>query len=153
MRLSRTRKSIWTARNTSGRNENWNAPGNIKDFVTRLNRIRHENRALQVFRNLRFHWAENDQVLFFFKITEARDNVILVVVSLDPYHAPSTFSTRLSELIDCLADETYQVHDLLTDERYLWSGSRNFVALNPDKPTHVFRVRKVRRETDFETYL
>src|SRR5206468_1244006 len=31
----------------------WNAPGNIKDYVTRLNRIRRENRALHEYANLR----------------------------------------------------------------------------------------------------
>ncbi|MEI6715795.1 MAG: alpha-1,4-glucan--maltose-1-phosphate maltosyltransferase [Verrucomicrobiota bacterium] len=132
----------------------WNAPGNIKDFVTRLNHIRSENRALQTFRNLLFHWAENEHVLFFSKITEARDNLILVVVSLDPWRAQSSFVHVPLELIDCTEDETYQMHDLLTDDRYLWSGRRNFVELTLDRPAHVFRVRKkVRHETDFETYL
>ena len=26
----------------------------------------------------------------------------------------------------------YQVHDLLSDSRYLWQGKRNFVELNPN---------------------
>ena len=33
----------------------WNAPGNLVGFITRLNRIRREHRALQLYRNLRFH--------------------------------------------------------------------------------------------------
>ena len=41
----------------------WNAPGNIKELITRLNRIRRENRALQLYDNLRFHFAENDPIL------------------------------------------------------------------------------------------
>src|SRR5450631_3355845 len=53
----------------------WNAPGNIKDYITRLNRIRKENRALHEYRNLRFFEAENDAVLFYGKMTEARDNI------------------------------------------------------------------------------
>src|SRR5438046_7799540 len=32
----------------------WNAPGNIKDWIARLNKIRKENRALQSYDNLRF---------------------------------------------------------------------------------------------------
>ena len=31
----------------------WNAPGNIREYVTRLNRIRRENPALHEYRNLR----------------------------------------------------------------------------------------------------
>src|SRR5208282_4389399 len=41
----------------------WNAPGNIKDIITRLNRIRRENRALQQYENLRFYESENDNIL------------------------------------------------------------------------------------------
>jgi starch synthase (maltosyl-transferring) len=132
----------------------WNAQGNIKELITRLNRIRRENRALQGFRNLRFHGTDNDHVLFFSKTTEARDNLILVVVSLDPWHPRQSKIDVPLELIGCSEDETYQVHDLLSDERFLWSGRLNYVALDPHhRPAHVFRVRKkVRRETDFEAY-
>ena len=39
--------------------------------------------------------------------------------------------------------EVYQVHDLLTDARYTWRGSRNYVELDPDtQPAHIFRLRR-----------
>ncbi|MEP6956463.1 MAG: hypothetical protein ABI883_06525, partial [Chthoniobacterales bacterium] len=39
--------------------------------------------------------------------------------------------------------EAYQVHDLLTDARYTWYGSRNYVELDPfTQPAHVFRLRR-----------
>ena len=42
------------------------------------------------------------------------------------------------------ADEAYQVHDLLTDARYVWRGSRNFVQLDPSiLPAHIFRVHPI----------
>ena len=133
----------------------WNAPGNIKSFITALNRIRQENRALHTLRNLAFHAAENEQILFFSKVTEARDNLLLVAVSLDPYQPQSGIVHVPLELIGCTPDEPYQVHDLLTDQRYLWTGSKNFVQLHPDERiAHIFRVRrKAFHETDFETYL
>lgn len=132
----------------------WNAPGNIKELITKLNRIRRENRALQALRNLRFHGSDNEQVLFYSKRTEAGDNLILVVVSLDPSRAQQATLEVPLELLGCDEDETYQMHDLLTEERFLWSGRRNYVALDPaHRPAHVFRVRKkVLRETDFESY-
>jgi starch synthase (maltosyl-transferring) len=37
----------------------WNAPGNIKDYITKLNEIRHHNCALREYENLRFHIVEN----------------------------------------------------------------------------------------------
>jgi starch synthase (maltosyl-transferring) len=39
--------------------------------------------------------------------------------------------------------DTYQVHDLLSDARYLWHGRRNYVELDPElQPAHVFRIRR-----------
>jgi len=35
------------------------------------------------------------------------------------------------------------MHDLLTDRRYLWYGSKNYVELDPHtSPAHVFLLRK-----------
>src|SRR5207253_2144263 len=62
----------------------WNAPGNLVDFITRVNRICRENRALQRYSNLRFYTADNPHVLFYGKMTPERDNVVLVAASVDP---------------------------------------------------------------------
>ena len=45
--------------------------------------------------------------------------------------------------------------ELLTDARYLWTGARNFVMLDPARvPAHVFRLRHhVRTEHDFDYFL
>src|SRR5438874_771077 len=69
----------------------WNAPGNIKNWIARLNKIRKENRALQSYTNLRFYPAENDAILFYGKMTAARDNIILLVVNLDPHRKQHSF--------------------------------------------------------------
>jgi starch synthase (maltosyl-transferring) len=132
----------------------WNAPGHIKELIAQLNRIRKDNRALHQFRNLRFHASQSDHILFFSKATEARDNVLLVAVLLDPWHAHSGVVHAPLELTGCAPDETYQVHDLLTDERFLWTGSANYIELHPQhRVAHVFRVRrKLLRESDYETY-
>ena len=49
----------------------------------------------------------------------------------------------------------YQLHDLLTDARYLWHGGRNYVELNPHVvPAHIFRIRhRTRTEQDFDYYM
>jgi starch synthase (maltosyl-transferring) len=133
----------------------WNAPGNIKETITRLNRMRRENRALQEYENLRFYLSENDNILFYGKATESRDNIVLVAVNLDPYQSHDAYIHVPVEEFGWMDSDTYQVHDLLTDERYLWRGSRNYVLLNPQtKPAHVFRVRRwLSREQDFDYYL
>jgi len=51
--------------------------------------------------------------------------------------------------------ETYQVEDLLTGERFTWTGARNFVSLNPHtRPAHILRVRRwAGREGGRDVYL
>lgn len=121
----------------------WNAPGNIKDTITALNRARREHRALQEYRNLRFHESDNPQILFYSKMTAARDSIILVAVNLDPHNFQAGFVSVPVEEFGWNESETYEVRDVLTDERYLWNGVRNFVALDPrTRPAHVFEVRR-----------
>ncbi|MDQ6862048.1 MAG: alpha-1,4-glucan--maltose-1-phosphate maltosyltransferase [Verrucomicrobiota bacterium] len=121
----------------------WNAPGNIKDWITRINRIRRENRALHEYTNLRFYGADNDQILFYGKSTAARDNIVLVVVNLDVFAKHHSYIHVPIAEYGIAEGEAYQVHDLLTDDRYTWHGSRNYVELDPEtRPAHIFRVRR-----------
>jgi starch synthase (maltosyl-transferring) len=121
----------------------WNAPGNIKDWIARINRIRRQNRALQMYTNLRFYQADNDAILFYGKMTPARDNIILVVVNLDPFRKQNSFIHVPIEEFGQMENEQYHVHDLLNDARYTWRGRQNYVELDPEiQPAHIFLVRR-----------
>jgi starch synthase (maltosyl-transferring) len=121
----------------------WNAPGNIKDWIARLNKIRKENRALQFYTNLQFHDADNDAILFYSKMTAARDNIILVVVNLDPHRKQDSFVYVPIESFGQMESDVYQVQDLLSGATYTWRGRRNYVELDPDiQPAHIFLVRR-----------
>ena len=121
----------------------WNAPGNIKHWITRINKIRRENRALQMYTNLRFYRADNDAILCYGKMTPARDNIILVVVNLDPFRKQNSFVHVPIEEFGQMESNEYQVHDLLSDARYIWRGGQNYVELDPEiQPAHVFLVRR-----------
>jgi starch synthase (maltosyl-transferring) len=122
---------------------NWNAPGNIKDWIARINKIRKQNRAMQMFTNLRFFAAENDAILCYAKMTAARDNIILVVVNLDPQRKQDSFIDVPIEEFGQMGSDAYEVHDLLNDARYTWRGRRNYVELDPQiQPAHIFLVRR-----------
>jgi starch synthase (maltosyl-transferring) len=121
----------------------WNAPGNIKDWIARLNRIRKENRAFQFYTNLRFHDADNDAILFYSKMTAARDNIILVIVNLDPHRKQNSFVYVPIESFGQMESDVYQVRDLLSGAIYTWRGRRNYVELDPEiQPAHIFLVRR-----------
>jgi starch synthase (maltosyl-transferring) len=121
----------------------WDGPGNIKDWVTRLNGIRKNNRALQFYDNLQFYEADNPAILFYGKHTPARDDIVLVVINLDPHRRQHSYIYVPLDLFDSREGEPYQVHDLMSDARYVWYGRRNYVELDPQiQPAHVFRVRR-----------
>ena len=119
----------------------WNAPGNIKAFITRLNAIRRGNPALRHLGNLRFHAAENDSILFYAKAMG--ENIILIAVNLDPLNAQAaTVEWPLWEY-GLPWDASYTVEDLLTGESWTWHGARNYVEMDPAvRVAHVLAVRR-----------
>jgi starch synthase (maltosyl-transferring) len=128
-------------------------PDSLSELIALVNRIRRENPALQSDRSLRFHTADNEQILCYSKM--AGDNVIVVAVNLDPNYAQAAWVELDLPALGLEGDQPFQVHDLLTGARYLWHGSRNFVRLDPHQvPAHIFRVRRrVRSERDFDYFI
>ena len=117
----------------------WGAPGNLVDYVTRINRIRRENRALHAYTNLRFYPADDPNIVFYGKMTPERDNLVFVAVNLDPFatHA-SSVDVPIAEL--GIGDaQSYRVHELIGDRWYDWRGARNYVELHPNvEPAQIF---------------
>ncbi|MHB8623975.1 MAG: alpha-1,4-glucan--maltose-1-phosphate maltosyltransferase [Sulfuricaulis sp.] len=130
-------------------------PNSLGDFIARVNRIRRENVALQNDQDLRFHFVDNDDLICYSKANSERENIILVVVNLDPHHRQSGWVELPLDMLNVQSGQPYQMHDLLTDARFLWNGPRNYVELDPQvSPAHIFRLRKrVRSERDFDYYL
>ena len=128
---------------------------NLSDLIQRVNQIRHENPALQLNEGLRFHPSDNDQFIAYSKRTPDLSNLIVTVVNLDSHYTQRGWLDFSPAELGIAQTEQYQMHDLLTDARYLWRGSHNYIELNPALiPAHIFRVRqRVRTEQDFDYYL
>ena len=121
----------------------WDREGNIKDIVGRVNYIRNTNPAMQRYDNLRFIDTENSSILGYYKMTEDKSNILVVVVNLDPFHRQNSFIHLPIDQFGIGENELYQVQDLLNDEYYLWRGRKNFVDLTPNvKQAHIFRIRR-----------
>ena len=131
------------------------APDSLWSLIARVNRIRRENVALQSDRGLHFCPVDNDQLIAYLKIDAGSGNVILTVVNLDPHQPQSGWVDLDVEALKLDGEQPYQVHDLLSEQRYIWRGRHNYVMLDPQRlPAHVFRLRRrVRREQDFDYYL
>ena len=126
----------------------------LAELIARLNATRRDNAALQSDRLLKFFPIDNDQLIGYGKVTADRKNAVVTVVNLDPHHVQSGWIDLDLDWLGIDPAYPYQMHDVLTDARYLWNGPRNFVMLDPGRvPAHVLRVRRhVRTEQDFDYF-
>jgi starch synthase (maltosyl-transferring) len=122
----------WAAAEREGRS--------LAPLITRLNRIRNAHPALRQLRNLRWHHADNDQILAWSK--KEGDDCVLVVVNLDPHAVrEATLHVDMAAL-GFEPWESYEVHDELSGASWTWSED-NYVRLDPFvAPAHVFVVRR-----------
>jgi starch synthase (maltosyl-transferring) len=114
----------------------------LAPYLTRLNEIRRAHPALQQLRNLTVHWSDDDNIIVFSK--RAGDDVVIVVVNLDPHAARET--TVHLDLAALGLDEhaTFVVHDEIAGTDWTWN-QHNYVRLDPyHEPAHVLTVRSGR---------
>ncbi|MGP2435530.1 hypothetical protein ACTUQ0_15085, partial [Listeria monocytogenes] len=70
-------------------------------------------------------------------------NVVIVAVNLDPHHAQWGWIHLDPASIGVGPDEEFQVHDLLTNQRFTWRGHHHYVKLDPHSvPAHILVVRR-----------
>jgi starch synthase (maltosyl-transferring) len=129
-------------------------PGNIKEIIARLNKIRRANPALQYTNNIQFLAADNDFLLCYDKMTVDGSNTLLIIVNMDPHHTQSGFVKIPHSRYGLSNDKPFHVHDLLTDEKYIWQGEANYVELNPYKsPAHILKIHgPLMKESDFDYF-
>jgi len=127
----------------------------LRDAIALVNRTRREQPALQQTRRIAFHETGSEALMAFSKRTEDFSSVVLVVVNMDPRHKHGGWLELDLAALGIRAGESFQVHDVLSDSRFVWSGARNYVELEPRLfPASLFVVRrKVRSERDFEYFL
>ena len=119
----------------------WDRPGNIKDDVRLINEIRRNNPALWHFTNLTFLNAWNDNIIAYYKLSAARDNLVVVAVNLDPHNAQgANFEVPLWEF--GLPDHApVEAVDLVEDKRFTWNGKVQHLWLDPaHRPYAIWRL-------------
>ncbi|MEO3432183.1 maltotransferase domain-containing protein [Inquilinus sp. CAU 1745] len=123
----------------------WDRPGNIRDWITHLNRIRRENPALHEYDNLKFYNAWNDQILWYGKMSrepgpDGQPNFVLVAVNLDPFH-PQEATIELPLWEFGLPDwGTLEMEELFSGHRFTWTGKNQHLWIDNDRPAFIWRV-------------
>jgi len=109
----------------------FDAPGNIKDHIRALNRIRRENPALHDVRGTLFLNAWNDAIVAFARFSPDRSNAIMVMVNLDPRNRQEcAYEVPLWEF--GLPDHaSIAVVDLLQGYHFMLHGKTHTIALDP----------------------
>jgi starch synthase (maltosyl-transferring) len=135
---------------------NWDLdnPASLSGLITTVNKIRRENPALRDDLSLQFHPVDNEQIIAYSKTTDDLLNIILVVVNLDPERTQAGMIDLPLGALHLDLRQPYEMHDLLTDAKYVWRGSRNYVELNPQRlPAHIFCLRRrVRTENGIDYF-
>ena len=116
----------------------------IAPLITRLNELRRAHPALRELRNLRFHHVDRPELICFSKHRPGPpggpDDVVIVVVNLDPHHAREATVHLDLPSIGHIWEEDLKVTDELTGRSYTWRAD-NYVRLDPATgPAHVFTV-------------
>ncbi|HEY6025888.1 MAG TPA: alpha-amylase family glycosyl hydrolase, partial [Pseudolabrys sp.] len=109
------------------RTRDWNKPGNIKDYLKRLNAIRRTNAALLQTNDLRFLQVDNGNVTGFLKESVGHDNAVAVAIALAG--APQDFWLHFGA--ERIGPDTNRrgiraIENLVTGEQHLleWGGVR-----------------------------
>lgn len=124
------------------RHWDWNRPGNIRDYITRINHIRRDHPALQAFTNLKFYQSDNEHVLFYGKMTQDKTDILLFAVNMDPYHTQEARLTLPLDEFGISDTATYQMHELIQDYRHDVVGREYIVRLDPNQePAAIFALR------------
>ena len=123
------------------RHWDWDRPGNIRDYITRINQIRHDNPALHTFTNLQFFTTDNDHILFYGKMTQDKSNILLFVVNMDPYHEQEARLTIPLLDLGIGEHDTYHMHELIQSLHHDVVGREYIIRLDPNlEPAAIFKL-------------
>jgi starch synthase (maltosyl-transferring) len=121
----------------------------IAPYITRLNEIRRAHPALHRLRNTVFHAVDDESVIAYSRRLESGsttgepEDVLIVVVNLDPHGTRETFVHLNMPALGLDWFDGFVVEDLISGESFHWQ-EHNFVRLDPYfQPAHVLHVRRL----------
>ena len=122
------------------RERDFSGSDTLVPFITRINDIRKKHTALTELTNLTFHDIDKENLIAFSKTAPGAET-ILAIVNLNPYFWEEGTVHLDLHALGLTPGEPFEVHDLLSDTRFVWTGPHNYVRLDPAvEPAHIFRI-------------
>lgn len=130
-------------------------PGNLKELITRINRIRKAHPALQRTDNLLFVPVSNDSILAYLKDAVEGEDTLLIVTTLDPFQPQAGRLDLPLETLSLAEGRPFLLADELSGERFIWHGRHPVLELNPHtQPARILSLKRtLKREQDFDYFL
>ena len=120
----------------------WFKENKLTLLISKINSLRHQHEALQQTNNLKFCTIHNDKLIAFYKWNQDKTDELLIVISLDQYHAQQGHVQLPLQDLEVYAGQQVQLTDLITGSSYNWYEEWNYVELHPVLPFHIFKISK-----------
>jgi starch synthase (maltosyl-transferring) len=121
----------------------WDRPGNIVPFISRLNQVREAHPALQEYDNLRFFEVQNDSIIGYTKATPDNSDIVVVLCNLNPFETQSAWFNLPLSAWGIAEDHQYLAADELADNVvHSWTGSWQHITMDPQvNPAVILHIR------------
>lgn len=123
-------------------NYNWFKKNELINFISQVNKIRIDHKALQQTNNIKFCIIENNNLMAFYKWDDAKLDEVLIVINLNPNDTQQAMLQIPLNDLGIANGQQIEVTDLMTNNTYFWDKEWNFVELKPSLPCHIFTIKK-----------
>ncbi len=124
------------------RHWDWSVENKITHIISKINHTRRAHSCLQQTNNIRFCTIDNEYLMAFYKWNDDRTDEMLIIINLDPYYSQRGMVQLPLQELGISPGNEVQVHDVITDNSYLWYSEWNFVELPSSLPFHIFKIVK-----------
>lgn len=122
------------------RNWNWEIDTKISHLITKINKVRKEQPALQQTNNIHFCQTYNEQLIAFYKWDQQRQNHIICVANMDPHNHQRGQLQIPKDLIGIDWRTKITAKDLVLNNSYEWYDNNAYLELGPELPYHIFKI-------------
>jgi len=120
----------------------WFKQNKLTSIISKVNKIRSNNKALQQTNNIKFCNINNDSLIAFYKWDDTKENELLIIISLNEYHTQQGMLKLPYQELGIGYGHHLKVTDLITEITYDWQDEWNFIQLQTSIPFHIFKITK-----------